>query len=689
MLFTFAKKLIFNIMKKIAIFLILTFMFSVTYNLKAQNMSSIDSKTISKTIASLNSKYGNSMQFRINKGVNQAAAFWTKADGNDADFQNFCESNFINDAIELDMLFNKLSGNLEILFGNYNKISVDLKLPLHLDMGKLTSVDEIFGSYDVSAHFNDDMFNNKLAFVTLLNFPFYSLKEKTDLGKNWSRKEWAYARMGDLFTSRIPAELLLKVAEAQTASDTYISDYNIMMGKLLDNKGNALFPKDMKLITHWGLRDELKSNYTKTGLEKQKMIYEVMKHIIYQDIPSEVINNSKYNWNPFTNKISENSKEVISKPEPDTRYMYLLNNFKALKATDQYCPSYPNYIYRAFDQGMEIPQDNVEKLFIEFISSPQVKEVAKLISKRLGRKLQPFDIWYDGFKARNSINEDDLSAKTKAKYPNRDAFEKDLPEILIKLGFSKEKALAITSKITVDASRGAGHAWGAQMKSDKARLRTRIGADGMNYKGYNIAVHEFGHNVEQTISLQNVDYYVLNGVPNTAFTEALAFIFQKRDLELLGIKNEDVLKEHLATLDNFWACYEIMGVSVLDMNVWKWLYQNPEATPAQLKDFVVTKSKEIWNQYYAPVFGVKDQPILAIYSHMIDAPLYLSAYPVGHLIDFQIENQIKGKNFADEVFRMYTQGKIIPQYWMKNAVGKEISIQPMINSTIEALKIVK
>ena len=689
MLFTFAKKLIFNIMKKIAIFLILTFMFSVTYNLKAQNMSSIDSKTISKTIASLNSKYGNSMQFRINKGVNQAAAFWTKADGNDADFQNFCESNFINDAIELDMLFNKLSGNLEILFGNYNKISVDLKLPLHLDMGKLTSVDEIFGSYDVSAHFNDDMFNNKLAFVTLLNFPFYSLKEKTDLGKNWSRKEWAYARMGDLFTSRIPAELLLKVAEAQTASDTYISDYNIMMGKLLDNKGNALFPKDMKLITHWGLRDELKSNYTKTGLEKQKMIYEVMKHIIYQDIPSEVINNSKYNWNPFTNKISENSKEVISKPEPDTRYMYLLNNFKALKATDQYCPSYPNYIYRAFDQGMEIPQDNVEKLFIEFISSPQVKEVAKLISKRLGRKLQPFDIWYDGFKARNSINEDDLSAKTKAKYPNRDAFEKDLPEILIKLGFSKEKALAITSKITVDASRGAGHAWGAQMKSDKARLRTRIGADGMNYKGYNIAVHEFGHNVEQTISLQNVDYYVLNGVPNTAFTEALAFIFQKRDLELLGIKNEDVLKEHLATLDNFWACYEIMGVSVLDMNVWKWLYQNPDTTPAQLKDFVVTKSKEIWNQYYAPVFGVKDQPILAIYSHMIDAPLYLSAYPVGHLIDFQIENQIKGKNFADEVFRMYTQGKIIPQYWMKNAVGKEISIQPMINSTIEALKIVK
>ncbi|MCK7534347.1 MAG: hypothetical protein MZV63_26685 [Marinilabiliales bacterium] len=61
----------------------------------------------------------------------------------------------------------------------------------------------------------------------------------------------------------------------------------------------------------------------------------------------------------------------------------------------------------------------------------------------------------------------------------------------------------------------------------------------MNYKGYNIAIHEFGHTVEQTISLHDVDHYLLRGVPNTAFTEALAFVFQKRDLELLGIKDEN------------------------------------------------------------------------------------------------------------------------------------------------------
>ena len=57
----------------------------------------------------------------------------------------------------------------------------------------------------------------------------------------------------------------------------------------------------------------------------------------------------------------------------------------------------------------------------------------------------------------------------------------------------------------------------------------------MDYKGYNIAVHEMGHNVEQTFSLKKMDHWLLNGVPNTAFTEAIAFVFQAKDMELLGL----------------------------------------------------------------------------------------------------------------------------------------------------------
>jgi len=414
----------------------------------------------------------------------------------------------------------------------------------------------------------------------------------------------------------------------------------------------------------------------------------VMLHIIRQDIPDSVINNPAIQWNPFTNKIYKEGKEITAAAEPDTRYQMLLENFQALKAVDPYTPIYPTYILRAFDAGMEIPEAQVRKLFTDLCSSPQVKQVGNLISKRLGRALQPYDIWYDGFKARSNMNMEMLDKMTRAKYPNTQAFEADIPDMLIKLGFKPEKAREIASHITVDPARGSGHAWGAQMKGDKAHLRTRIGKEGMDYKGYNIAIHELGHNVEQTISLYFVDYYMMQGVPNTAFTEAFAFTFQKRDLELLGIKDADPDKEALAALDNFWASFEIMGVSLVDIQVWKWLYDNPTATKEQLKETVVKAAIDVWNQYYAPVFGIKDSPILAIYSHMIDNPLYLSNYPVGHLIDFQLDQFLKGKNFADETMRIYSSGRLIPQFWMRNAVGSEISVKPLLDATDQALKVI-
>ncbi|MDD3909090.1 MAG: hypothetical protein PHN86_03935, partial [Proteiniphilum sp.] len=350
---------------------------------------------------------------------------------------------------------------------------------------------------------------------------------------------------------------------------------------------------------------------------------------------------------------------------------------------------YPTQLARAFDASMEIPQKDVEELFKGLLSSPQVKEVASFIESRLGRKLEPFDIWYNGFKARGSISEEQLSSITSEKYPDAKALEKDLPNILEKLGWSPDKANDISLLVTVDSSRGAGHAWGAEMRNDVARLRTRIGPEGMDYKGYNIAVHEFGHNVEQTITMNNVDSYMLNGVPNTSFTEAVAFLFQKRDLELLDLKNPNTEDEYYLALDNFWSSYEIMGVSLVDIKVWEWLYAHPDATPDQLKEAVLNAAKEVWNTYYAGILGGEDETLLGIYSHMIDYPLYLPNYPMGHLIDFQIEQQVRGKNLAEEVERMYTQGRIIPQLWMKNAVGSPISIEPLLSSTDDALQSLK
>jgi hypothetical protein len=460
------------------------------------------------------------------------------------------------------------------------------------------------------------------------------------------------------------------------------------MGYLVDDKQNTFFPEDMALITHWGLRDELKAQYADAtqGLVKQQMIYEVMKHIIYQTIPTEVINKNDYTWDPYQNKIYKNAAEASATPEPSTRYEHLLNVFKAMKAVDKHTPMYPTYISRKFDQEFELSQAEVEDLFMKMVGSEQVKQVGELIVKRLGRELQPYDIWYDGFKSRSNIDPAELDRITQTKYPNQETFVKDLPVIMTKLGFTSEKAAFVCDHVTVDASRGAGHAWEAAMKDDKARLRTRIGEKGMDYKGYNIGTHEFGHNVEQTITLHDVPNYMMRGVPNTAFTEALAFVFQKRDLQLLGIENKNAADDeaYLTTLDIFWGCYEIMGVSLVDMRVWKWLYENPNATKEQLKDKVIEIAKDVWNTYYYPVFGTKDEPILAVYSHMIDAPLYLSAYPLGHLVEFQLENYFRGKTVGLEVPRIFANGRLTPQWWMKRGLNADLSVDAILEAAAEA-----
>jgi hypothetical protein len=385
------------------------------------------------------------------------------------------------------------------------------------------------------------------------------------------------------------------------------------------------------------------------------------------------------------NKIYNNGKEEALNPENNLRYQYILDFFHTQKKIDLNEPNCNTYIKRSFEREREIPIEKVENLFIDFISSPEVKKVSELIKNRLGRSLEPFDIWYDGFKNRSSISEEYLTNITQEKYPDVNAIQKDLPNILRKIGFTKEKAESITSKIQVDAVKGSGCAYPPSMRGEKAHLATRVRDSGLDYKGYNIAIHEFGHNVEEIISMNDVDYYMMNGIPNTAFTEALAIVFQSKDLELLGIKESNTNKKHVETLDLFWNCYEVMGASLVEQKVWKWLYKNENANAEQLNDAVNKISKDVWNKYYADVFGVKDQTVLGIYSHMIACPLYLSNYSIGHIIRFQLEKHFEGKDFASEVERMFSYGRTTPQNWMNNAVGEDLSIEPLLQATNKAL----
>ena len=256
--------------------------------------------------------------------------------------------------------------------------------------------------------------------------------------------------------------------------------------------------------------------------------------------------------------------------------------------------------------------------------------------------------------------------------------------------FTPEKAKEVASHIVVEAARGSGHARPCVGREQPARLRTRINNRGMDYKGYNIAVHEMGHNVEEVISLYDIDYYTLAGIPNTGFTEASAFLFQERDLQLLGYKAKGEEARGEEVLDLIWGMYEIMGVSLVDIAMWEWLYANPKATATQLREAVITIAGDIWNKYYAPLLGEKDCPLLGIYSHMVGYALYLPAYPIGNLVQYQLEEHLSKcettAEWATEYTRIYQQGCFTPDAWMRGAVGKPMSVEPILKAVRERLE---
>ena len=631
------------------------------------------------------------------RGVQQAAALWTEQDGTQAEFDQLVNDYLCQTDSERVALYASLSRILEQMYQSADMLTVELLRPTQLtNAAEPQTPDWIMSGYSPLAHFSDDMFANKLAFITIINFPHYSLEEKNTLGKAWSREEWGMARLGDVFTTRVPAEVNARMAQALANAENYIADYNIYMGNLRTDDGRALWPEDKVLLSHWNLRDELKALYgerlavTGERNEMQEMIYQVMQRIVDQTIPQQAINNPDYIWKPYEGVKSQESR---AESEPYTRYERILEVAHAYFAEDAYCPEAPTGIIRNFEGGVEIPAAELDSLFRALVGSEQVQAVASIIRERLGRDLRPYDIWYDGFKARASLNEDALTAQTRRLYPDADAFAADMPRLLQQMGFAQEEAREIASHIVVEPARGSGHAWPCLGRKEDARLRTRIPAAGMDYKGYNIAVHEFGHCVEQVLDMYFIDHYMLSGVPNTAYTEASAFLWQQRDLQLMPqavVSGQHSVISRDAVLDQFWSMYEIMGVSLVDMAMWRWIYAHPKATPKELCEATMQIAKDIWNAYYEPVLGEHDCILLAVYSHMVNAPMYLPNYPLGHIVQYQLEEHLAQYQtqaaFAQEYARIYRLGRLTPKQWLIQAVGEAPTIEPILRAVDRVTK---
>src|SRR3954470_696023 len=652
---------------------------------------SIDPATIQHTIDRLLERHGPQQADRVRRGVEQVAQRWWPENGGAEDFAAFCEGHFISNPEELGATFRRLEGVLEQIDGHLHEVRRELTWPIDVDTGPIGTVDRMLATLDLGAHVDEDLFRTKVAFLALLNFPVHTLAERLAEGPGWDRETWARSRLMDRFVLRVPATVQQEITRVLTAAEEYISSYNIRMDRLVTSSAERPFREGLRLISHWGLRDELSSYYADpgpAGLARQRLILRVMERIVRQEIPAAVIDNPDLLWDPETNEVFTLEGAPVADlaaREPDARYTALLRIFHAMRTVDPYSPAEPTFLARRFERDRQMPEREVEALLVSILTSPAVAELGGLIRRRLGRPLEPFDIWYSGFKSRGEFPEDELDRAARERYPDLAAFAARLPDLLERLGFTPERSRWLAERIAVDPARGAGHATEAQRRGDKAHLRTRVPAGGMDYKGYNVAMHELGHNVEQVFSLYGIDHWPLAGVPNTAATEAFAFVFQHRDLEMLGLRPFDAEARRKEALAILWNTYEIAGVSLVDMGVWNWMYQHPEATPAELREAALAIARDVWNRFFAPVFGVRDSEILAIYSHMIVYGLYLPDYAIGHVLAFQIGQRLWDGDFGAEVERITRQGRLTPDAWIRGAVGEPISAGALLSEARAAI----
>src|SRR5712692_5318161 len=110
-------------------------------------------------------KHGEAQRQRIERGLRQVAAMWRPQDGDDRARRYFVEQWFESDPRKLTALLGRFEYALEQVDGYF------------LELGRELRIDEEFAGLDLSAHSSEDLFQSKLAFIALLNFPLPTLDE--------------------------------------------------------------------------------------------------------------------------------------------------------------------------------------------------------------------------------------------------------------------------------------------------------------------------------------------------------------------------------------------------------------------------------------------------------------------------------------------------------------------------------
>ncbi|MFM1868721.1 MAG: hypothetical protein RL591_2129 [Planctomycetota bacterium] len=640
------------------------------------NVSFTLSEASSRAIAALVAAHGEQHRAAIEQGVARVASRWSAKDGDSTAFEAFCTKHFVTDTAERTRLLARLEKALEQIDGHLYEMRRTLRRHHDLRGDEFPGVDDILAQFDPAPDLSEQLYKQKIAHLALLNFERPTLATMLEKGTAWTDADWAAARVAHNFGPRIPVELADRARKTSFESGKFVADFHVPVGGLVDANGKRWFEADRKLIAHWLVREEIKAGYgDPDGVFKQRALSWVMARHIDGSIPKRVMSGEeKRDWNPEKNTVSGGDPGELLGLE---RYEHWIANFRMAREFDPLYPDEPTAIARKFALEREMPEAEVEKLMTDLLDAPVRRELAAFMSKKLGRALEPFDIYFDDVVEAKPATE--MNAAVKARFTDIKDFERKLPAVLRELGFDAKDADFLGSHVRAEVCKGAGHAMRPYLEGYGAWLRTSSLENELGWDGFDTAMHELGHNLEQLCSTYFVSRPALRGVPNTACTEAFAFLYQSLAKRVLGLEdaaaaNRQFAVDSVATMLS--AC-QIAGPSLLELRAWRWLYANPTATPAALRAEVLRIAEDLWKRFYERDFGQDPYRILAAYQHMIAHPLYLPDYTLGHMMSHQIRSYMRGKDLAGETKRITSLGCLTPDLWMRRAVGGPVSAAPL------------
>ncbi len=623
-------------------------------------------------VAQLVAVHGSAAATDATTGVERVARAWRKEDGPATAFEDFCVQRFVPMGPGRSLLRDRIEHILDLLDGHLGELQRSLRRWRDLRVEPCPAVDDIAARLDPAPDRATTLHRQGLAPLILLHFAPPNLSTMLEDGASWSTDQWAEARLAGAVGPRVPVEVSEQARSARQSASAFVDGFQVPVDGLVDASGTRVFEPGRRLVAHWLIREQIRAGYDDpAGQVTQRQLAAVMGRTVDGSIPAAVMRSGRCaSWDPVANTVgSDDASEFVG----PARYAHWLHIARTERALDRYYPVAPSALERANALRREMPTSQVTQLLESVLTAPGRVELAAFVASRVRRPLASFDIYFD--RVRETAHRELWTSRVAERYPNAAALESAVPQLLLDLGFDAAAAARYGDSVRVEIARGAGHASGPRLRDADAWLRTNAltGSEQLGWDGYDIAIHELGHNIEQLISAREVPRPALRGVPNAACSEAFAFLFQARAGELLGVESGDHERARdEASVSQALAAWQIAGAALVEQRAWEWIYQHDDPTPQALQDCVLALCDETWAAGYEEFFGPDPHHLLGAYQHMIAYPLYLPSYVIGHAIAHQVRRHVERGSLADEMQRMCAIGRLSPRAWMQRAVGADV-----------------